>query len=306
MAAAALWGGLYVVSKWGFDAVPPVTLAFCRIAVGAATLLVVVRYAAPKRRFSRADVRGFVALGTVVAASIVTQFLGTAMTTASQGSLVTVLTPVFTILLGVSVLGERLSRRLGLGIVLATLGTGIVLYGQHDASTLRSGGVSGVGMLLLASATWAAYTVWGKPLVQRYSALETATYSCAVAVPITGLAVPVELLATEASIGPVTPSVLAAVAYLGVGGTAGAWYFWYKGLEGVDASVVSVFFFTQPVVGAALGATLLGERLGPGFVVGAIVMGAGVVLTSVGQPDRPSSPGARTTAERTETDPSGD
>lgn len=85
MAAAALWGGLYVVSKWGFDAVPPVSLAFSRIVVGAATLFAVVRLRYPSRSFSRSDVIGFAALGTVVAASIVTQFLGTALTTASQG-----------------------------------------------------------------------------------------------------------------------------------------------------------------------------------------------------------------------------
>jgi drug/metabolite transporter (DMT)-like permease len=36
LAAAALWGGMYVVSKWGFGSVPAVTLAFLRVLVGAA------------------------------------------------------------------------------------------------------------------------------------------------------------------------------------------------------------------------------------------------------------------------------
>lgn len=292
MAAAALWGGLYVVSKWGFEAVPPVSLAFSRIAVGAATLLAVVRLRYPSRSFSRSDWIGFVALGAVVAASIVTQFLGTALTTASQGSLVTVLTPVFTIVMGVSLLDERLSPRLAIGVVLATLGTGIVVVGQHDLATLTGGAVAGIVMLLLASATWALYTVRGKRLVDRYSALETATYSCVAAVPITGLLVPAELLLTDASLGAVTPTpaLVAAVGYLGVGGTAGAWYLWYKGLEYVDASVIAVFFFTQPVVGTVLGAALLGERLGPTFVVGALVLGAGVSLSSATEtgPSRPT------------------
>lgn len=34
LAASALWGGMYVVSKWVFVAVPAVTLAFLRVAVG--------------------------------------------------------------------------------------------------------------------------------------------------------------------------------------------------------------------------------------------------------------------------------
>lgn len=196
------------------------------------------------------------------------------------------LTPVFTIVLGVSLLDEGVSRRLVIGAALATLGTGIVVLGQHDLATLTDGALAGIVMLLLASATWALYTVRGKPLVDRYSALETATYSCVAAVPITGVLVPVELLLTDASLGAIapTPALVAAVGYLGVGGTAGAWYLWYKGLEYVDASVVAVFFFTQPAVGSALGAALLGERLGPTFVVGALVLGAGVYLSSVTGP----------------------
>lgn len=85
LAAAALWGGLYVVSKWGFDAVPPVTLAFLRVLVGGTALLVVIRTTSPRRQFSRRDLFGFAALGAILTASISTQFVGTALTTASQG-----------------------------------------------------------------------------------------------------------------------------------------------------------------------------------------------------------------------------
>lgn len=285
LVAAALWGGLYVVSKWGFETVPPVTLAFARVLVGASCLLAVVVVAYPRRRFSRGDLVGFGALGAVVALSIATQFLGTHLTTASQGSLVTVLTPVFTVLLGIAVLGERLSRRLTVGLVLATAGTGLVLVGQYELATLADlagGAAAGIGLLLVASVTWAAYTVWGKPLIERYSALETAAYSCTAAVPLLALAVPVELARTDASVDVFEPSVPVALAvgYLGVFGTAAAWYCWYKGMEFVDASVLSVFFFAQPVVGGLLGTVVLGESLGSTFLVGGVVMAAGVYLAS--------------------------
>ncbi|GAB3665140.1 DMT family transporter [Halopiger thermotolerans] len=286
LAAAVLWGGLYVVSMWGFGSIPPVTLAFLRVAVGAAVLLLVVRLRYPRRRFARRDVLGFVALGAVIAASMATQFLGTAMTTASQGSLVTVLTPIFTILLGVTLLGERLTGRLVVGIVAALGGTVIVLTGQYDLSTLAGGTPAiGVGMLLIASATWALYTVRGKPLIDRYSALETATYSTLAAVPMLAALVPLEVAFTDASLRAIepTPELVAAVLYLGVLGTAAAWYLWYKGMEYVDASVISAFFFAQPVVGGALGATVLGESLGPQFVLGGVVMAAGVYVVSTAE-----------------------
>ncbi len=287
LVAAVLWGGLYVVSKWTFDAVAPLTLAFVRVTVGAATLLAVVRLRYPARSFSRRDWYGFGVLAVWVAGSMATQFLGTDLTTASEGSIVTVLTPVFTVALGVVVLRETVTRRRALGMAAALAGTGVVVAGRHDLSTLGAGGGVGITMLVLASVTWAGYTVWGAPLIRRYSALETATYSTVLAVPLLALCVPVEWYLVGDSLGggalesvTLTLPVAAAILYLGIPGTAIAWYCWYKGLEYLDAGTVAVFFFAQPVVGAALGATFLGETLGVGFVLGGAIMGAGIYVVS--------------------------
>lgn len=281
--AAALWGGMYVVSKWGFAAVPPLTLAFLRVALGAGTLVVLVRVTAPRRSFSDADRRRFVVLGGWVTLTMATQFLGTDLTSASQGSVLTVLTPVFTFLLGAAALDEPVSSRRVAGLALATLGTGIVLAGRYDLARVGSGNLAGVALLLAASAGWAAYTVYGAPLVRRYSALETATYSTVAAVPMLAVFVPAELAVRDGPVvtGPVTPALVAAVLYLGVLSTAAAWYFWYSGLESLDAGAVAVYFFVQPVVGTALGVALLDEPLSPGFVLGGLVMCAGIYVVSV-------------------------
>jgi len=282
LVAAVLWGGMYLVSKWGFDAIPPVTLAFLRVALGAATLLGVVRFVYPSREFSRQDWTGFGFLGVWVAVTMVTQFVGTDLTTASEGALITVLTPIFTLVFGVIVLDEALTRRNIAGMGLAVCGTGLVLAGQYELASIGLGSLFGVLLLVVASAGWAAYTVWGKPLIRRYSALETATYSTVLAVPLIGLLVPIELAVSDVALStiPVTLSVVAAVVYLGVLSTAVAWYCWYKGLEELDAGTVAVYFFAQPVVGAALGALLLGESVGPEFVAGGVLLAVGIYLVS--------------------------
>ncbi|MFC4451439.1 DMT family transporter [Halorussus aquaticus] len=282
LAAASLWGGMYVVSKWGFSAIPPVTLGFLRVVIGAAVLLVVVRRARPAREFSRTDRRRFVALGVAVTATIVTQFVGTDLTNASQGALLTVLTPVFTLLLGVTALSEPMTRRKTGGMTLAAVGTLSVLAGQYDLTRMASGNALGVAALLVASLAWAAYTVYGKPLVRTYSALETATYSTVAAVPMLGVLAAAELAVSGFSLAdvPLSLPVAGAVLYLGVLSTAVAWYLWYKGLEYVDAGTVAVFFFVQPFVGALLGALLLGEAIGTDFVAGGAVMAVGVYIVS--------------------------
>ncbi|ESP90071.1 DMT family transporter [Candidatus Halobonum tyrrellensis] len=283
--AAVIWGGMYVVSKWGFEQVPPLTLAFARIVVGAAVLYPAVRATAPARSFSRREWRQFGALAVWLTAALTTQFVGTDLTNASQGSLLTVVTPIFVIGLGVTVLDESLTRRKVGGTALACAGTLVILAGQYDVTAVTGGSVVGAALLLASAFCFGGFTVFGKPLIRRYSALETATYATVLSVPLFGALVPVEFALSPAAFEsvPTTAPVVGAVLYLGLLSTATAWYCWYKGMEYADASAVAVFFFAQPVVGISLGVLLLGERIGPEFAVGGVLLAAGVLLVDTGE-----------------------
>ncbi|ELZ33899.1 Integral membrane protein domain protein [Halogeometricum pallidum JCM 14848] len=280
--AAALWGGMYVVSKWGFREIPPLTLVFLRVALGAGTLYAVVSVTTPDRSFSRRDWRRLAGLALWLTAALTTQFVGTDLTNASQGALLTVLTPVFMIALGVTALDERLSRRKLLGTALALIGTLVVLVGRYDPTTVTGGGLAGVGLLLFSAFSFAGFSAFGKPLIRRYSALETVTYATLLSVPLFGALVPVEWYLDPGAFAAVTvtPTLVGAVLYLGVLSTAAAWYCWYKGMEYADASSVAVFFFAQPVVGVLLGAAILGERVGGETLVGGALLLAGVYVVN--------------------------
>jgi len=281
LAAAALWGGMYVVSKWGFALIPPVTLGFLRVALGAGALwLVVAGRGGPAP--TRGEWPAFVGLGGWVTLTVATQFVGTELTNASQGSLLTVLTPVFTVLLGAVVLGERVTTVKAGGMTVAGVGTAVVIAGQYDLGSMAAGNALGVALLLIGSAAWAGYTVWGLRAVRRHGALRAATYSSLASVPMLGVLAAVELWYLNLSPAdlPLTAESVSAVLYLGLASTAAAWYLWYKGLEYVPAGTVAVFFFAQPAVGAALGAALLGEALGPEFLVGGVLMAVGIWIVS--------------------------
>lgn len=288
LAAAALWGGMYVLSKWSFALVPPVTLGFFRVALGAGALWLGRRVARrrardPTDRPTRDDWPAFLGLGGWVTLTIVAQFLGTELTNASQGSLLTVLTPIFVVVLGSALLGERVTTPKAAGIALAAVGTAVVVAGQYALRSIAVGNAAGVVLLVVASVAWAGYTIWGVAVVRRYSALTAATYSTIAATPMLGVLAVTELwyLGRPLSTIPLGwPSVLA-IAYLGLLATAAAWYLWYKGLEFVPAGTVAVFFFLQPVVGTALAAVVLGEDIGPAFVVGSLLVGVGVWVVSL-------------------------
>ena len=67
--AAALWGGLYVVSARTFDAIPPATLTLLRLGIGVAALLLVGRVRGESTGWSRVPRRATVVAGAVAAAS---------------------------------------------------------------------------------------------------------------------------------------------------------------------------------------------------------------------------------------------
>jgi drug/metabolite transporter (DMT)-like permease len=77
----------------------------------------------------------------------------------------------------------------------------------------------------------------------------------------------------------IRPATMAAVAYLGLAASAGAWYLWNRGVAGLPAAVAGGSFFVQPVVGGLLAWLMLGERLGLRFAAGGVLILAGVLVT---------------------------
>jgi drug/metabolite transporter (DMT)-like permease len=94
------------------------------------------------------------------------------------------------------------------------------------------------------------------------------------------------LEASRGLLGDITFPIILGVGYLGLVSTALAMYLWNKSLALLDAGVVSLLFFAQPVVGAGLGAWLLRETLDLGFWVGAALIALGLFLSASAGPQK--------------------
>ena len=69
------------------------------------------------------------------------------------------------------------------------------------------------------------------------------------------------------------------VLFIGVISTALAMVLWNTAFAYVDASLASLTFFAQPVVGTLLGWLFLGETITPLFLLGGALIGAGLVIS---------------------------
>lgn len=285
-AAAAIWGGMYVASKYVLDYIPPFTLLVIRLAIAALILgpLLIARRewrVRPQHRLLMA------VLGVVgFTFSLGFQFWGTKLSTAHNGGLITSASPAFIMLFAVWLLRERLTWQRVTALLLASTGVLAVIgpeSGSHSSPTLWVGNLCLVG----AAITWALYTVMGKLASANYSSLTVTAYAT-----LSGLlfSLPVAYLTEwRGWTWPTTlpGSVWWGIAYVGVISTAVAFYFWNKGFTMMDASSASLFFFAQPLVAAVLGALLLGEILHGYFFVGAFLIASGLAVSAVGSRSLP-------------------
>jgi len=273
--AASIWGGMYVVSKVVLTIIPPLELVWLRYIVAFITLGIVGFLTHQSWKIEKRDIPLVLSIGFIgYFLSIWAQFAGTQLSSAQMGSVITSATPAFMVLFARIILKETITFRKGLSVCLATIGV-LCIVGVGDLnSSSQLGGI----ILGIAALTWALMSVLVKKVPAHYSQLVITTYAAIVAmVTMTPLAVSQSVLLNDLSLLS-DPIIWGGILYLGVVSTAGAFFFWNKGLQLVDAAQAGLYFFFQPLVGTLLGWLFLGEQVGLSFWLGAALIMAGVFL----------------------------
>jgi drug/metabolite transporter (DMT)-like permease len=278
--AASLWGGMYVASKYVLDYIPPLTLVWLRYIIAFVFLFTILktfqiktkkRITIKKKDFLLLAWIGFI--GYFVSISF--QFIGTKLSDAHTGALITSATPAFIVIFARFVLKEKLTFRKIFSVILATLGVVIVIGWDTNVGTYFLGSIILVG----AAITWALLSVYVKIASKRFSSLTITTYAVLFALVFTTPVMIWELQSNDVYYQ--SPLIIFGVIYLGVFSTAGAFFLWNKGMELMDAGIGSLFFFFQPVVGSLFGWILLNEKLNVNFFIGGILILAGVVFVTL-------------------------
>ncbi len=274
--AAALWGLMYVVSRVALQTVPALPLVVMRVVIS----LVCLAPFAVRARFWRVTPGqlGWLALVGVTGytCSLSLQFIGTSLTSASLGSLITSAAPAFIVVFA-ALGGERPTPRTISALALALAGVALIV----GVDVPVGGSLPGILALVGAAVSWALYTVLGRHLARDLPLLTTLYWGLLIG----GLAV-VPLAAPQwpslDQMRHYSPTLWLEILYLGVVAMALAFYLWNYGFAHLPSDVGAVFGLFQPLVGVALGITLLGERMTTLGLVGALGIVAGAALAGVG------------------------
>jgi drug/metabolite transporter (DMT)-like permease len=165
-----------------------------------------------------------------------------------------------------------------LGIAVALAGAAVVISHGDLPSLFRGALGPGEAFLFGTVIGWAVYTLIGRRVLGRVSALATTTYAALFGTAMLAVGAVVERPWPE--LAALSAKGWAAIAYLGVLGTVVAFLWFYEGVQRIGASRTGVFINLVPVFGVTFGAVLLDEPVLASMVVGGALVIAGVALTN--------------------------
>jgi drug/metabolite transporter (DMT)-like permease len=298
-AVQLIFGTWPIAGKIALRELPSTGLVALRVGGAAVAFVVLRRLTGPVDLPGRKDLARF-ALYSLLGV-VLNQFLftkGLAHSTAVNATLLSTAIPVFTLLVGALLGYERLSARVAFGTLVAAAG---VFY-LVDPFQSDFGGSKTFGNVLLVANTfcYGAYIAVSKEAFIRHGALTAMTwvfaFGAVLAVPVGGY--------TFAQSGPPAAGweTWAAVAYIVLVPTVGAYYLNAWALERVSASTVAVYIYLQPLIAFAVAPLVLGaeEQWGPRTYVAAALIFAGVAfvtlrrregLSAVETSEHPDAPG---------------
>src|SRR5215218_9029411 len=269
LGAAACWATQGVAYALILDGIQTDGLTVVTLRAVTATLVLWVWLAVTNPsalRIPRAALPAFTLLGAIA----VTIFYP-ALFYAYQWTSVSV-SPTLVTLGAALFLGEPLTRGKLIALVTTFLGSALVVQ-AYQPDNLR-GSAAGIGLGLIAAATYGTYSVLGKKLLARH---QMATVLAAYLLMGTLLLLGVKLLVSPGT-WPAPREAITIGLYTGVMTTLLPITLYTYGLSRLPASEASILLTFEPVVAFVLAAVVLGESLHAGQWLGVMAVLGGMML----------------------------
>jgi drug/metabolite transporter (DMT)-like permease len=202
--------------------------------------------------------------------------VGLNYTSVSHSSVIVGATPIVVLILAWMMRLERITGRklFGLGLAFG----GAMVLGLEGKSGNAGTGLLGDFLTLAGVVGFSLYTVLGKRVALRYSAVRMTVYNSFWAA---FLMLPVACwqamrIENGAGLQSIRWQGWAAVAYMGAVASATAFLLYFWALKHMTASKLASLNYLQPVGATLLAALLIGERLTLNLVIGAVLILLGV------------------------------
>ena len=277
-----VWAFAFPFIKIGLDDLSFVNLTIMRFFV-VCMILIAILLLQPKR-FSKLHKKDIIPIFMLGFFGVMVYHLGLnygeQYISPGAASLIIATIPVLVVVLAFIFLNEKMNSKKLLGVIIALCGVVIIsILGTPNAS-IEIKYMYGALAVSIAAIMGAFYTIAGKKLLERYSALSLTVYAI-----LLGSIALIPLLFFNISIIGQVAAMSArswfAIIFLGVFSTVIGYILWYVGLETKSASEVSVYLYAIPVLSTIISYFLLNDKITLFFVLGGVLVIIGLVLVNI-------------------------
>lgn len=273
-----LFAASYTMTKVALVDLGPMTLGAVRFLLATAVIAAVISIRRGWQRPTRDDARTLAVGGLLgVTAYFALENLGVHWATATDATLLAVAIPAIIAVCDVLANGAVIARHGWLGIAVAMVGAGFIVFGAPISTEAGPRRLWGALLILLAGVAWAFYTFATRDVATRYSSWTTVLWQDGAGalafIPLALLEAPgwhrpTRMVPTLAAVLALTLlcSVLAMVLYA-------------IAVRQLPTALVAASINLEPIFGLLIAVVVLGERVSPAQMLGGVVVVCGVWLT---------------------------
>jgi len=270
-----LWSFAFIAGKIGVTYCPPLILLAARFSLAGLLILGVAAFQRDAWQLSWRDVAVFAGLGVANNALYLgLGYTGLQSVSAGLGGLIVSANPIFTAALAALFLGERLTARKVLGLLLGIAGVSFIVWHRMLVGTDSLHGI----LFTLASL---ASIVSGTILFKLFAPKGSLWIGNGIQNMAAGLVlIPVAL--TFADVNAIQPNMqlAGAFAFLVLGGSVLAYALWFHLLKTCGATEASAYHFIMPPLGILFAFLVLGEYVELRDMLGIVPVALGIYLVT--------------------------
>jgi drug/metabolite transporter (DMT)-like permease len=270
-----LWSFAFVAGKIGVTDCPPLILLAGRFSLAGILILGASAFRRDPWQLSWRAVAIFAILGVANNALYLgLGYTGLKSVSAGLGGLIVSANPVFTAALAALFLGEALTWRKVLGLLLGIVGVGFIVWHRMSAGT---DSLHGILFTLASLASIVTGTILFKLFAPKGSLwIGNGIQNLAAGIVLTPIAF------TFAETSEIVPSarLAFAFAFLVLGGSILAYYLWFHLLKVCGATAASAYHFLMPPLGMLFAWLVLDEHVALRDLLGIVPVALGIYLVT--------------------------
>lgn len=278
--ATIIWSGNYIIARGLSESIPPISLAFWRWFVAVAVLMPFgIRSLMNEWQVIKSNF-GYLLLTALIGVTVFNTLIYIAghTTTAINLSLIAITSPIFILIFSQIFYGELITLKKIAGVLITITGVLLLISNGSLFSLLHIRFVLGDLLMLLASITFAVYSILVKRIPARLSmnAFLLSTF-------ILGLIPLFPLYLWERSVyGAATYGCTTwlSILYVGIFASLAAFFMWNKAILGIGPAKTAVVYYTLPIFSGITAALFLNEAISIVHVFSMLLIVSGIVIAN--------------------------